>query len=178
MENISSSYGITSKWVRDDDPLYPCPVVAERHKLYCYLMVTSRILPLMNWDFAKTADWCRKSERRWVGMCFQSFGRDASGTTRGNIPRILEICGFARGLERECIFGAARDLVNTDTRSGRAAGLCRRAAADLQEYCYEGIGTILSGLYATRSERRKACDAVSRLDAFTAACRVGAGAGP
>jgi cytochrome c553 len=100
MENISSSYGITSKWVRDDDPLYPCPVVAERHKLYCYLMVTSRILPLMNWDFAKTADWCRKSERQWVAMCFQSFGRDASGTTRGNIPRILEICGFARGFER------------------------------------------------------------------------------
>jgi hypothetical protein len=99
MENISS-YGITSKWVRDDDPLYPCPVVAERHKLYCYLMVTSRILPLMSWDFAKTADWCRKSERQWVAMCFQSFGRDASGTTRGNIPRILEICGFARGFER------------------------------------------------------------------------------
>ena len=43
MENLSTSYGVESKWLRDDDPMYPCTTVAEKHKLYCYLMVTSRI---------------------------------------------------------------------------------------------------------------------------------------
>ncbi len=47
MENLQTSYGTKSKWLRDDDPLYPCPTLAERHKLYCYLMVTSRILDVV-----------------------------------------------------------------------------------------------------------------------------------
>ena len=101
MENISSSYGIKSQWLRDDDPIYPCQTVAERHKLYCYLMVTSRILPLVNYDFAKTANWCRRSEAAWIATCFQSLGRDASGQTRGDAARILEICREARGLADE-----------------------------------------------------------------------------
>ena len=94
MENISSSYGITSKWLKDDDPIYPCQVVADRHKLYCYLMVTSRILPLVDWDFEKAAKMCRKSEDGWVATCYQSLGRDASGQSRGDAgahPRDLRV---------------------------------------------------------------------------------------
>jgi hypothetical protein len=175
MENISSSYGITSQWLRDDDPLYPCQTVAERHKLYCYLMVTSRILPLVNWDFAKTADWCRKAEKAWVATCFQSLGRDASGQTRGDVPRILGICAEGRGLASECVYGAARDLTSQDSGPKRAAVLCREAAASVRELCFSGIGTILGGLYATEAEKRRACAAVSQLPGPKAACRSGAG---
>ena len=55
MENLSSSYGVKSKWLRDDDLIYPCNTVAERHKIYCYLMVTSRILPTNGYNFAKAS---------------------------------------------------------------------------------------------------------------------------
>ena len=175
MENISSSYGITSKWLRDDDPLYPCQTVAERHKLYCYLMVTSRILPLVNWDFAKTADWCRKSEDAWVATCFQSLGRDASGQTRGDAAEILAICEEAGDMADECVYGASRDLTSQDSGPGRAAVLCRKAAASDRQLCFSGIGTILGGLYATEEEKRKACDAVSPLPGPKALCRSGAG---
>ena len=48
MENINgaekTAYGFKSRWLRDNDLVYPCNAVKERHKLYCYLMVTSRIL--------------------------------------------------------------------------------------------------------------------------------------
>ena len=74
MENLQTSYGTKSPWLRDDDPLYPCTAVAERHKLYCYLMVTSRILDVDGGDWAKTVSWCRKAERNWVATCFQSLG--------------------------------------------------------------------------------------------------------
>ena len=30
MENLSSSYGVRSRWLRDDDPVYPCNSVAVR----------------------------------------------------------------------------------------------------------------------------------------------------
>jgi mono/diheme cytochrome c family protein len=175
MENISSSYGITSKWLRDDDPLYPCQTVAERHKLYCYLMVTSRILPLVNWDYAKAADWCLKSDDAWVATCFQSLGRDASGQSRGNVAQILGICAEAGEHANECIYGASRDLTSQDSGPARAAALCSKAPAEAQEYCFTGIGTIVGGLYASNPERRKACDAVSSRSAPRASCRQGAG---
>ena len=95
MENLQTSYGTTSQWLRDDDPLYPCPTVAERHKLYCYLMVTSRILDVDGGDWAKTVAWCRKAEPDWVATCFQSLGRDASGRSLQDPEEILRICALA-----------------------------------------------------------------------------------
>jgi hypothetical protein len=177
MENLSSSYGITSKWLSDDDPLYPCTDVAERHKLYCYLMVTSRILPLVGWDWAKAANWCRKSEEGWIATCFQSLGRDASGQTRGAVPEILSICEEGGDMARECVYGAARDLTSQDSGPARASKLCGNAAAAHRSYCYFGIGTILGGLYATEQEKRAACAAVSPRAAARGECRSGAGAG-
>ena len=175
MENISSSYGITSKWLRDDDPIYPCKTVAERHKLYCYLMVTSRILPFVQWDFAKAGAVCRQSDPAWIATCFQSLGRDASGQTRGNIEEILAICAKSGDMERECVYGAGRDLTSNDGGSPRSKELCRSARDPLQEYCFEGVGTILGGLYATTAEREASCRAVSSEAAPRAACRRGAG---
>jgi hypothetical protein len=177
MENISSSYGITSKWLKDDDPIYPCQVVADKDKLYCYLMVTSRILPLVGWDFANAAKECRKSEQGWVPTCYQSLGRDASGQTRGDTARILRICAYADELARECVYGAARDLASQDSGTRRASVLCKKADAGAQDYCFEGIGTIVGGLYATDPERRAACESVSTATAARAACRRGAGLG-
>ncbi|MGH3081351.1 MAG: c-type cytochrome, partial [Gaiellaceae bacterium] len=87
MENISSSYGIKSRWLRDDDLIYPCNDLAEKYKLYCYLMVTSRILESNGYNWAKTVATCRKSDRGWIATCFQSLGRDASGNTRQNAPK-------------------------------------------------------------------------------------------
>lgn len=162
MENVSSSYGIKSRWLRDDDLIYPCNVVKEQHKLYCYLMVTSRILGANGYDWEKTTKTCMKSEARWVATCFQSLGRDASGNTRQNAPQILGICDLSGKLARECIYGAARDIVSNDAGPKRAVPLCERAPATSRAYCYEGIGTILGGLHAYRDERRAACRAVTK----------------
>ena len=79
MENQQSSYGIRSKYLKNDDLLYPCDVVKVEDKLYCYLLVTSYILPQVGYDWKKAADWCRKSDANFVQYCFQSYGRDASG---------------------------------------------------------------------------------------------------
>jgi Cytochrome C oxidase, cbb3-type, subunit III len=157
MENVSSSYGIRSKWLRDDDLIYPCNSVAQKYKLYCYLMVTSRILEANGYDWAKTAATCRKSDRGWVATCFQSLGRDASGNSRQNVPKILELCGVAGDMTRECVYGAARDITSNDASPRRAKGLCESAEKRLRAYCFEGIGTIVGGFHAYREGRRKAC---------------------
>jgi cytochrome c553 len=161
MENISSSYGIKSRWLRDDDLLYPCNSVDEKYKLYCYLMATSRILEVNGYDWKKTVAICRKSDRGWVATCFQSLGRDASGNTRQNVPKILELCDLAGDMTRECVYGAARDITSNDASPKRAKGLCESAAAPYRAYCFEGIGTIVGGFHAYRGGRRAACRALT-----------------
>jgi cytochrome c553 len=174
MENVTSSYGVRSRWLRDDDPIYPCDAVERRHKLYCYLMVTSRILPLVGYDFVRTAAVCRRSETEWISTCFESYGRDASGQSHGDVRRILVLCGYARGYAGACLYGAARDLVNTDAATGRAAALCGRAT-QARGRCFEAIGTIVGDLHRSAADRRAACRSVSRLARYRNACLAGAG---
>jgi hypothetical protein len=176
MENIASSYGVRSQWIRDDDPVYPCEDMEERHKYYCYLMVTSRVNELNGFDWADTARVCAGVERDWVAICFESYGRDASGSTRQDAAEIVRICGLAgRPAHTEsCLYGAARDITSNDAGAERAGGLCERAAARYRERCYAGIGTILANLFPSESEQRRACAAAAPRR-FVAACLGGAG---
>src|SRR5713226_8908876 len=148
MEDISTSYGVRSPWLRDDDPLFPCKNVAERDKLYCYLMATSRILAVDHYDWRKTAWWCRKSEPGWVRTCFQSYGRDASGTTRQSPAKILALCRLAGNMQGECIYGAARDMTSNYAGGKQASVLCNKGPARFRSYCFKGIGTIIGSLEA------------------------------
>jgi hypothetical protein len=157
MENISSSYGVTSEWLKDDDPVYPCNSVAKRHKYYCYLMVTSRILQLNGYDWEGTATTCSSVEKEWIDICFQSFGRDASGSTRQNAPQIIRLCALAGRWQDDCVYGAARDITSNDAGARRARLLCERAAESFRPTCFNGIGTILRGLSASEDDVRAAC---------------------
>jgi mono/diheme cytochrome c family protein len=175
MENLQTSYGTRSKWLRDDDPLYPCKTVAERHKLYCYLMVTSRILDVVGGDWQQTVDWCRKAERNWIATCFQSLGRDASGRSLQEPKEILRICSLAGDMEGECIYGAARDITSMDAGASRSAGMCSGAPDEWRTLCFTGIGTILGGFSREPGPRREACRAHVPM-AYLKDCFAGAGA--
>ena len=160
MQNLMPGMG-TSRYLKKNDPIYPCNAVARRDKVYCYLMVTSRILTLDGYDWRKTAAWCRRSERGWVATCFQSFGRDASGFTQYQPRRTIRLCLEARKDAGECMFGAARDYANNYAGGPQAAGLCNLGPARYRGRCFEGVGTILGALHRFGPERRAACAAVT-----------------
>jgi hypothetical protein len=177
MENISSSYGFHSPWLRAKDLVYPCDskVVKRQFKVYCYLMVTSRILQVNGYDWRRTARICSKVERAWVATCFQSFGRDASGFSRQSPTRILRLCriaGAGTG-QSQCIYGAARDMTSNYAGGREASRLCKLAPEEDRALCFDGIGTILGSLHASESGRRSACAALTR--SYAKACLRGAG---
>jgi mono/diheme cytochrome c family protein len=175
MENLQSSLGIASPWLKKSDPLYPCDIVAQRDKLYCYLMVTSHVLDVSGGSWQKTAQWCRRAETGWTATCFQSFGRDASGRTRQDPVQIVRLCALARDLERDCIYGAARDITSMDAGARRASPFCSRVPASFRATCFNGIGTILGGFHTSAADRRAACRA-SVPRAYRRDCFAGAGA--
>ncbi|HET9323961.1 MAG TPA: cytochrome c [Gaiellaceae bacterium] len=157
MENQQSSYGIKSPWLREDDLLYPCGIVSRSDKTYCYLLVTSQILPRVGWDWKKTADWCRKSEKDFVDLCFQSYGRDASGSSLQDPEKTRDICARAGSGEQECIFGAVRDILNTDPSDLGAAKLCELARPADRPHCAYGIGSIVAVTHTDAAAKRSDC---------------------
>jgi hypothetical protein len=177
MENISTSYGVKSRWVKGkDDPVYPCEVVAENDKLYCYLMVTSHVLRVLDWDWEKTAKICSGVEENWVATCFQSFGRDASGSSRQDPDRIMELCAIARpyGGEDDCISAAAKDMTANYTSGVQASRLCNATPETLKGGCFYAIGTIMGTFRATDAEREADCRAITDVPRLVAQCIRGA----
>jgi hypothetical protein len=160
MQNLDTGM-ITSRFLKPKDPLYPCPIVAERDKVYCYLMVTSRINTLDGYNWKRTAGWCRKSEPGWVATCFQSYGRDASGATQYHPKETIHLCSLAGSGENECLYGASRDYANNYAGGTQAAVLCNVSPLQYRGYCFEGVGTILGAIHRLGTDRKAACDDVT-----------------
>jgi hypothetical protein len=176
MENISTSYGVRSSWLRDDDPLYPCNAVDEADKLKCYEIVTSRILPLVDWDWEETSRTCGEVERKWVTACFRSLGRDVSGWTKHEPAEALELCAVARpyGGEASCVAGSAIATAATFTDGRRASPLCAASPADVRGDCFFAIGAVTALLESTPQARAAACRAATSDSRYRARCVAGA----
>ncbi|MEK6274387.1 MAG: c-type cytochrome [Actinomycetota bacterium] len=160
MENQSSSFGLHTKWLSTKNLLYPCnsKLVQRRDKLYCYLLVTSHILPNVGGDWVKTADWCRKSDPGWVETCFESYGRDVSGNAVQNPDRIRELCKNAGSGQQSCVYGAVRDILNNNSQDFGAKTLCEAVQQRFRSRCYFGIGSILGTQHADIPGKRAACE--------------------
>jgi hypothetical protein len=173
MENFNTSYGTTSKYVRTNDPIYPCNDVAERYKYQCYGLVTANLLRLTGYDQAQTAKGCLRSEPAWVTTCFESFGRDVSGISNKDAGKLRASCRLAAAHEGDCIVGAAREIVNSDAAPERGGAFCRSVAEADRSRCFEGVGSVLASLQPTEDALRAACRKVS--GRYAAACRRGGG---
>jgi cytochrome c553 len=156
MQNLDTTMG-TSRYLSAKNPIYPCNTVTERDKVYCYLMVTSRINTLDGYNWRKTAAWCRRSEPGWVETCFESYGRDASGSSEYDPAKTIALCLDAGPNAGDCVYGAARDYGNNYAGGPESSRFCAAAPARFRPRCYEGIGTILGAMHRYGPERKAAC---------------------
>jgi hypothetical protein len=69
----------------------------------------------------------------------------------------MQNCSQAGSGERECIFGAVRDILNNDPSDVRSKELCTKVDSQFRSYCTYGIGSIVGTYYSTSAERHAAC---------------------
>jgi hypothetical protein len=146
-----------STWVRKNDLLYPCNWVRAKYKFYCYLQITEHLLFSTGYDWKRVAQLCDTAPKPWNGICFQSFGRDASGASRYRPQAAAKSCALAGAHAGDCVFGVSRDFVNNDADGKRAAAFCRLVPAEVQGVCFYGIGTILATFGRSRNELEETC---------------------
>jgi hypothetical protein len=176
MENVNTRFGFKSRWVEDDDPLYPCNVVATRYRSSCYLRASQRVLELNRSNWQETTATCKSVDDRWTRFCFRGYGRGAVGEAQYDARKVVRLCALAGEGEGDCYFGAARTVADGSGRNGvrRAAALCRSAPASRQAACFSGLGVVIGLLQPTPEARAKACAEVTRLHA--ASCTAAAAA--
>jgi hypothetical protein len=141
MENFTTFYEVSSKWLKDDDLLYPCDVVAERRKPSCYLIVTAHVLDKVNYDWRRAARVCRAAEPDWVYMCFRSYGRDAISQNAYRQPVARRLCHYTGSMEPECVLSVALHIANEERGIRGAARWCRETPKRMRVDCYAGLGT-------------------------------------
>lgn len=138
MENImiAIQMGGESKYLKSDQPMYPCTAVDSRYREECYLMQTSQALRVLNNDYATVFELCSKAEG-YQNVCYQSLGRDASGNSTSNIEKTISICmlGAANDARENCFVGAVKDFISYHHDDVEAKKLCSALELDLQEVC-------------------------------------------
>lgn len=142
MANTFPGWGKDNKYIKSDQPIFPCDILDSEFKTYCYWRnVTINIfqnnlpIPEVPIEFSKVF---------WNG-----FGRETDSRMASDILKILEACSRAGEYEKDCISGAAKHMIFYDRGSiSRAEAFCKSAdnsdivrecLAPLDDQDYPGI---------------------------------------
>ncbi|MDO8516478.1 MAG: hypothetical protein Q7S28_04455 [bacterium] len=126
MENIiQDGKNHKTKFLRPEEPLYPCTESPEKYKNTCYLMQTSYMLKVNGRNFAQTFAWCVEAGT-YSNTCYESLGRDASGGSISDVAKTRDICllGPDNDARTHCVIGAVKDFISYYHSDVEANALC------------------------------------------------------
>ena len=160
--------------MRADDPHYPCSILDDQYLTACYLMQTSAMLWLNDWDIADAASSCREAPDGWRDDCFVSLGRDISGRTLQDEGEARRECQKTPEDYREwCYAGVVKNFVDVTATTEAGFSFCRTVEDWAKPRCHEAMGEELYVLYADEAGRREACEA-AETEELALACGRGA----
>ncbi len=141
MENVmaQSNPSHPSKYLKAEEPLYPCTDLETKYKHECYKMQTSYALQTQNYDFTKVFDLCAGVEDDYRPTCYQSVGRDASSQGTADVDKTRDICMLGDDYEARsnCVIGVVRDFISYYSDDTQAKEYCESLDADLREVCLQ-----------------------------------------
>jgi hypothetical protein len=146
MENLpdSDNQDHPSKYLKEDQPLYPCTVVDDRYKTQCYQKQTSYALRTQGHDFVKVFKLCDDVEEDFRPACYRGLGRNAfEQGTREHITEVAQtesanrLCMLGKDYEARsnCVVGAVRYFILYYGNDTRAKGFCESLGEDLRDAC-------------------------------------------
>lgn len=140
-----------SKYLRADQPLYPCTDVDTRHKTRCYPTQISYALKTQGKDFAKVFGLCGEDANDFRPTCYRGLGRAAAQQSISELrsPRSAsKPCMLAEDYEARfnCVIEAARYFVHYYRSDEQAKAFCGSVHTELRGECrraaedyYEGF---------------------------------------
>lgn len=153
--NIDDNPGHLSKYLKADQPFYPCDEVKTEYKTQCYVRHTEYALKVVSQhdatlqdNFAKVFDLCEAEvEDGFRPACYSGLGHLA--TTEASVPDSTdeaqaafarELCMLGEDYEalHYCVIAAARQFVYYYNSDAQAKELCEPlTSADLRAACLQ-----------------------------------------
>src|SRR5919199_2076537 len=150
MENIMDEDNPSnpSKYLKADQPFYPCTEVKTEYKSQCYMRHTVYALKKQGNNFAKVFKLCGKIEDGFRPMCYVGLGNNATAQSTKNYTTDGAQIEFIRGAcmqgqdteaQFNCLGGAATELIFYYDSDVQAKALCESlTSADWRAACLQG----------------------------------------
>lgn len=148
MENSSSSTSKDhkSRFVKADDPFYPCNSLEERYLTICWRYQSSYFSIMLNNDWPKVVDLCLKVPDGYQSECFKTIGTNQVGFTQD--PLVMKAnCELAPtdDLQRVCVIGVVSSFAYRFVGDGsKMVQFCSQVSKEDRENCFRQIGASFS----------------------------------
>lgn len=165
MENSSSSTNLDhpSKYIKADDPMYPCNALEERYLSLCYRYQSSHfaLLTKSNWD--QTANLCLQVPKPYQIPCFLTIGSNQVGFTQ-DLGKMIQNCTLMPSDEYQqaCLQGAV-DALTIRYRGdvSKMIWFCSNTPPAHQQSCFRQMGLSLSSWSTKKADAHKLCNAAN-----------------
>ena len=141
MENFNTDQKVhPSRYLRAEDPFYPCAEQEARYKSECYIYAPTYYLSLHPDEYAAALTWCETAEPGHQATCAVGVGSQAIKENMSDPPFVEAMCESGRAdLAGSCIHGIAGLAINHFGALAPARDVCQQLKAPNRERC---LGTV------------------------------------
>ena len=175
MENSSSSTNNDhpGKYIKTDDPLYPCNSIGEKYQQLCYRYQSSYFALITNHNWFAVAGLCLKVPLKYQQDCFRTVGTNQVGFTQDITQMKTDCEQMPEQFKSICFGGVIGSL------SYRFVGdmqkmveFCNLLASEYQLSCVKNIGSSIIDWQKDTATQQQLCDQTGRAD-FADWCKQG-----
>lgn len=145
MENSSSSTNNDhpARYVKADDPLFPCNALEQKYAQICYRYQSSHFALITNHDWSKTAALCLKVPAEYQNDCVRTIGTNQVGFTQDtNLMRKNCALMPTTHFQEVCVLGVISSFAYRFVGGiDHMADFCTNLQKDFQQACARQIGT-------------------------------------
>lgn len=152
-----------TKYLKIDDPLYPCNSLPQKYQDTCYYLQPSRMVQLFGPDFAKIAQTCDSIAESYEPSCFASMGREISGASPNESKNQITQCNHAKKARNKefCLSGAVQNAFWDPSGQAEAITFCRLVSRSGEKnICYKTIFERATQLLASPAALTSFCKEV------------------
>ena len=164
MENSSSStsFDHASKYIKADDPFYPCNSLDEKYQSLCWQYQSSYFSIISNQDWVKVADLCLQIPQKYQEKCFRTIGTNQVGFTT-SLKKMKQDCEMMpEKFQDICIAGVVSSLSYRFVGdSQRMIDFCSLVEEINKQSCFKQMGTGLLDWNKDKNLAKSECNKIN-----------------
>ena len=165
MENAHSNSEHPSKYIKEDDPNFPCSILDKKYLNNCYIYQSHRLVSIGKNDWKKIFQLCYTFPKDYWYQCFRSLGT-FQPTISSDVEVMKANCALITDPDHRniCIGGVAEIfshyLSSSNVDFSKTIKFCSIVDLENKGYCYTKMGQDLKKWTRSRSEMDAICSKI------------------